>query len=442
MEDTLSKFISKSARRHEESSNLIKEIRASTDAAIRIQGASIKTLEIQIGQMSKVLQERGFGSLPSSTETNPKDHVKSISTIVEVDLYLIRRASVSVMPLSTYLNLGLDELSHTKLTVELADRTVKYPKGIAENVLVEARLIGETLVLNRSLDHFFEDYIELNDFNVPLELRRDQVDDLMPTIVEGEVVEEFKARNDARMGLAESKEIEKVGEVSIIWNLMLPKTRLTFFTSPWPFYQWGLDILVPLPEGPGKLKFIIVAIYYFTKWMEAKPLAKTTDKEVQKFVWKNIVCRFGLLKVIVTGNETQLVNDPFKIWCEKWKIKYMNTTVAHPQANRLVKRANKSLILTYGSEAAILTEIGMPTYQTIQFNEAQNEEEMRINLDLIEKEEKPQPFEKRREEILVVMNDKDEDVDYSSFIIVMFDKVISLLSAESEDTLFDPGISD
>ncbi|GJQ90240.1 retrovirus-related pol polyprotein from transposon TNT 1-94 [Tanacetum coccineum] len=45
-------------------------------------------------------------------------------------------ASVSVMPLSTYLNLGLGELAHTKLTVELADKTVKYPKGIVENVLV------------------------------------------------------------------------------------------------------------------------------------------------------------------------------------------------------------------------------------------------------------------------------------------------------------------
>ncbi|GKC16510.1 hypothetical protein Tco_1013292 [Tanacetum coccineum] len=64
---------------------------------------------------------------------------------------------------------------------------------------LEARLIGETLVLNRSLDPFFEDYIELNDLNVPLELRRDQVDDLMPTIKEGEVVEEFRAKNDARM---------------------------------------------------------------------------------------------------------------------------------------------------------------------------------------------------------------------------------------------------
>ncbi|GKD98232.1 hypothetical protein Tco_1382129 [Tanacetum coccineum] len=64
---------------------------------------------------------------------------------------------------------------------------------------LEARLMRETLVLNRSLYPFFEDYIELNDLNVPLELRRDQVDDLMPTIKEGEVIEEFRARNDASM---------------------------------------------------------------------------------------------------------------------------------------------------------------------------------------------------------------------------------------------------
>ncbi|GKD18353.1 gag-pol polyprotein [Tanacetum coccineum] len=156
-------------------------------------------------------------------------------------------ASVSVMPFSTYLNLGLGELAHSKLIVELADRTVKYPKRIAENVLVEigkfvfpdfiildmpedvkvplilrrtfflikrvymlslrermkldleARLMGESLVLNRSMDPIYGDYIELNDLNVPLELRRDQVDDLMPTIKEGEVIEELKARNDNKM---------------------------------------------------------------------------------------------------------------------------------------------------------------------------------------------------------------------------------------------------
>ncbi|GKG33672.1 hypothetical protein Tco_0433831, partial [Tanacetum coccineum] len=68
------------------------------------QGASIKTLEIQIGQMSKVLQERGFGSLPSSIETNPMDHVKSISATVEADMTPIRRIGSSQHTVSAQQN--------------------------------------------------------------------------------------------------------------------------------------------------------------------------------------------------------------------------------------------------------------------------------------------------------------------------------------------------
>ncbi|GJR70168.1 putative reverse transcriptase domain-containing protein [Tanacetum coccineum] len=224
MEDTLSKFMSESAKIHEENSNLIKEIRASIDAAIQNQGAYIKTLEIQIGQMSK---EKDPGSFTLPCFIN---NVCFNNTLVDLG------ASVSVMPLSTYLNLGLDELAHTKLTVELTDKTLKYPKGIAENVLVgidyfkgreeriiftsvkpasslikmvyrlslrkrmeldlDARLMGETLVLNRSLDPFFKDYIELNDLNELIELKRNQGDDLIPTIKEGEVIEEFRTRDD------------------------------------------------------------------------------------------------------------------------------------------------------------------------------------------------------------------------------------------------------
>ena len=92
----------------------------------------------------------------------------------------------------------------------------------------------------------------------------------------------------------------------------LPKAPLTSIMASWPFYQWGMDILGPLPEGPRKLKYVIVAIDYFTKWMEAKPLAKITGKEVKKFVLENIVCRFGLSGVIVMDNEINFVNDPFK----------------------------------------------------------------------------------------------------------------------------------
>ncbi|GKF21833.1 hypothetical protein Tco_0070471 [Tanacetum coccineum] len=90
MEVTMRKFMGESAKRHDENSKLIKEIQTLIDAAFQNQGTSIKTLEIQIGQISKLLHERGFGSLPSSTEPNPRDHVKSISTTIEANTYSIR----------------------------------------------------------------------------------------------------------------------------------------------------------------------------------------------------------------------------------------------------------------------------------------------------------------------------------------------------------------
>ncbi|GJV28761.1 integrase, catalytic region, zinc finger, CCHC-type containing protein [Tanacetum coccineum] len=133
-------------------------------------------------------------------------------------------ASVSVMPLSTYLNLGLGELAHTKLTVELADRTVKYPKGIAENVLVGIGKfvfpvdfiildmpedIKVPLILGRPFLSTAHAKIDVFKRKITLRvgeekiifksLRRDQVDDLMTIIEEGKVIEEFRARNDARI---------------------------------------------------------------------------------------------------------------------------------------------------------------------------------------------------------------------------------------------------
>ncbi|GJU14770.1 reverse transcriptase domain-containing protein [Tanacetum coccineum] len=131
-------------------------------------------------------------------------------------------AIASVMPLSTYLNLGLGELAHNKLTVELADRTMKYPKGIAENVLVgigkknSSKItlrVGEEKIIFKSvkpasslikrvymlgLKERMELDLEARLMGETL-LKRDQVNDLMPTIEEGEVIKEFRARNDTRM---------------------------------------------------------------------------------------------------------------------------------------------------------------------------------------------------------------------------------------------------
>ena len=54
--------------------------------------------------------------------------------------------------------------------------------------------------------------------------------------------------------------------------------------SPWPFAKWGMDILGPFPLGRGQTKFMIVAVDYFTKWIEAEALTKITAQQVQTFV--------------------------------------------------------------------------------------------------------------------------------------------------------------
>ncbi|GJR72214.1 reverse transcriptase domain-containing protein [Tanacetum coccineum] len=99
----------------------------------------------------------------------------------------------------------------------------------------------------------------------------------------------------------------------------------------------------PFPEGPRKVKFLIVAIDYFTKWIEAKAMATITGSQVKKFVWDNIVCRFGLLGEIVSDNGKQFSKNPFKDWCENLNITQRFALVKHLQSNGLVERANRSL---------------------------------------------------------------------------------------------------
>ncbi|GJS58778.1 hypothetical protein Tco_0653562 [Tanacetum coccineum] len=159
-----------SEKRREENSNLIKEIRATTDAAIRNQGASIKTLEIQIGQMSKIIitvkKKKKRGSMDQNSQ-------KLMELHISITPYPERRKTQGV---SLYLAL----LIILALIMPFLRERMELD--------LEARLMGETLVLNRSLDPFLEDYIELNDLNEPFELRRNQGDDLMPTIEEGDVI--------------------------------------------------------------------------------------------------------------------------------------------------------------------------------------------------------------------------------------------------------------
>ena len=80
-----------------------------------------------------------------------------------------------------------------------------------------------------------------------------------------------------------------------------PSEELTPMMTSWPFAQWGLDIMGPFSTAMRQQKFLVVGIDYFTKWVEAKALATITEKNIRNFVWRNIICRYGILRVLVSN---------------------------------------------------------------------------------------------------------------------------------------------
>ena len=113
----------------------------------------------------------------------------------------------------------------------------------------------------------------------------------------------------------------------------LPSEPLTSVTSPWPFQQWGLDILGPLPIGKCQCKFIIVVVDYFTKWAEAEPLVTITEPKICSFVWRSIICRFGIPRALVSDNGKQFDNPKFRDFCAELEIKNYYSSPSHPQSN-------------------------------------------------------------------------------------------------------------
>ena len=89
----------------------------------------------------------------------------------------------------------------------------------------------------------------------------------------------------------------------------------------------------PLPQGKRQVRFLLVAIDYFTKWVEAEALATITETKVQNFVWKNILCRFGIPRTIISDNGRQFYSHGFTLFSSSLGIKNKYSSPGHPQAN-------------------------------------------------------------------------------------------------------------
>ncbi|XP_028056781.1 uncharacterized protein LOC114260792 [Camellia sinensis] len=224
-------------------------------------------------------------------------------------------------------------------------------------------------------------------------------------------------------------------DVKNVKNLLTKSTNrlesCSPFTSPWPFALWVLDIIELLPTALGNHKFFITTTDYFTKWVEAEPLATIKEKDVKKFIWQNVITRFGILKALILDNGTQFDGKLFREFCEELKIEFYNSTLAYPQSNGQAEASNKTILdglkkrlkkakgkwaeelpnvlwsycttpryltgetpfaLAYGMKAVILLEIDMPTIRSKSFQSNLNNDAVALELDLAEE---------RREQALI-----------------------------------------
>ena len=191
---------------------------------------------------------------------------------------------------------------------------------------------------------------------------------------------------------------------------------LVSISSPWPFTQWGIDIVGPFPTAPAQKKLLLVATDYFSKWIEAEAFASIKDRDVTWFIWKNVVCRFGIPRSIVSDNESQFDSWVYGDFFQELKIRNLYSTPRHPQSNGQTEASNKTLLtalkkrldsakgkwveelpgvlwayrtttrkptgvspytLTYRMKAVIPTEIDLPTVRTAMPDPANEESVIR-----------------------------------------------------------------
>jgi len=193
-------------------------------------------------------------------------------------------------------------------------------------------------------------------------------------------------------------------------------------TSPWPFAMWGMDIIGPFPPGKGQCRFLFVSVDYFTKWIETEPLATITARKVEAFVWKNLVCHFGIPHTVITDNGQQFTDRTLLAFYEGLGIRHVTSSVEHPQTNGQVEAANKVILnelkkslgiakgrwteemlevlwayrctpqtstretpynMVYETDAMIPVEVGEPTLRRQLTDMNLNNESLAINLDVI-----------------------------------------------------------
>jgi hypothetical protein len=126
---------------------------------------------------------------------------------------------------------------------------------------------------------------------------------------------------------------------------LVPAAMMHPIIKPWPFRGWGLDFIGPKqpPSSKGHL-FMLVSMYYFTKWTEVVPLKNMTHKEVIEFITEHIIHRFGIPQTFTTEQGTSFVSSQVREFIESYKIRLLNSSPYYAQVKGQAESSNKTLI--------------------------------------------------------------------------------------------------
>ena len=131
-----------------------------------------------------------------------------------------------------------------------------------------------------------------------------------------------------------------------------PSANLHTLRSPWPFMQWELDVVDPLPRAQPHFRFLLFATDYFTKWVKVVAISDVTGQQIVKFLWQNIVCRFGL-STIISDNETNFASRQVTSFCSKYKLP---TDSPLPNIHKVMFKLRSATALSLTAYAKVLTK--------------------------------------------------------------------------------------
>ncbi|KAG7588764.1 Integrase catalytic core [Arabidopsis suecica] len=123
-----------------------------------------------------------------------------------------------------------------------------------------------------------------------------------------------------------------------------PSEILSSISAPYPFMRWSMDIVGPMHRSTRGVQYLLVLTDYFSKWIEAEAYISIHDSVVKTFLWKHIICRYGVPYEIVTDNGPQFISNDFEDFCSAWGIKLSYSTPRYPQGNGQAEASNKTIL--------------------------------------------------------------------------------------------------